>query len=711
MSKWFLIAVLCLAASLCQAQSSLAGPIRFKRSDYHASPRAARYPPLLVQELTKDKTSDEEKFRALFGWVATHINYNYHEYYSTGGSSVSIRDILYHHRAICLGYANLMDTLCKLAGITNVTVYGYSKDEIFDVEDSLYMDNHAWNAVKLDGQWYVYDVTWSTGHTTYKLSRFGEWIRSQVEKHPVAYKRKKYRRSIRRFFTNDCGKAYSGPVYYYKPRFLNVVYLHFLYRLTKLFPLKLIESYDEELNADYYLSDPGFFAVTHCPDDPLWSLGAIKSIRQFEKDSAYYYLTDSTGRDQVRGGRDCPDCDTYVDLTEAGKLKLLGKNSHLFNKRNAFISTNCDFMLGKESIINALAESDTLNKIKHIDTALVCLSHSQKDMMACKKAISLESSLQKKKNKKKENMLFGDSKKNAAYIKSRTNKTRKERSMSKETLNKDLANSTTFRDKAEKIARVSTRIKLIGMKQTPQKKIDKFNLAVERNDKALDSLIAFIGHNRPAFDSLTEHLYLNIWPQAFRYDTIMKVFEKRTKLRRRLGDDYKRSVVELTRKADSLRSFFNKDLDTIVFSPNEKINTLFNKLNVAIKLRQQLESDNLRLKKQLALLQVLSKSELEQYKQEVLGRMKEDHCWTVYHVPRFYTIERGFALLESKQKDAAQMLDGERAVERERYIYINKELDRRYKKYNHIVAHNLKLVKTASKALSEERRDLVRSKK
>lgn len=711
MSKWFLIAVLCAAVSLCLAQGSAADPIRFKKSEYRVSPLAARNPPLLVQELTRDKTSDEEKFKALFGWVATHISYNYREYYSTGGSPVSIRDILHHRRAICLGYANLMDSLCKLAGITNVTVYGYAKDEIFDVQDSLYMDNHAWNAVKLDGQWYVYDVTWSTGHTTYKLSRFGEWIRSQVEKHPVTYKRKKYRRSIRRFFTNDCNKAYSGPVYYYKPRFLNVVYLRFLYRLTRLFPLRLIESYDEETNADYYLSDPGFFAITHCPDDPLWSLGAIKSIRQFEKDSAYYYLTDSTGRDQVRGGRDCSECDDYVSLTEAGKLKFLHKNSNLFNKRNAFISTNCDFMLGKESIINALAENDTLSKIKHIDTALICLSLSRKDMLACKKTIPLETSLQKKKNKKKQNLQFGDSKKNVAYIKSRTKKTKRERSMSKETLNKELANATTFRDKTGRIGRMSTRIRLIDMKETPQKKIDKFNLAIENNAKVLDSLIAFIGQNRPAFDSLTEHLYLNIWPQAFRYDTIMKVFEKRTRLRRRLGDDYNRGVVELTRKADSLRSFFNKELDTIVFGPNEKINDLFNRLNVAIKRRQQLESDNLRLKKQLALLQVLSKSELDQYKQDVLERLKEDYCWTVYHVPRFYTIERGFALLESKQRDAEQMLDGERAVERERYIYITKELDRRYKKHNNIVAHNLKLVKTATKALSAERRDLQKSKK
>lgn len=76
MSKWLLIAVLCSAINVCRAQDALAGPIRFKRSDYRVSPLAARYPPLLVQELTKDKTGDEEKFKALFGWVATHINYN-----------------------------------------------------------------------------------------------------------------------------------------------------------------------------------------------------------------------------------------------------------------------------------------------------------------------------------------------------------------------------------------------------------------------------------------------------------------------------------------------------------------------------------------------------------------------------------------------------------------------------------------------------------
>lgn len=711
LSKWFFIAVLSLAISTCFAQGASPEPVKFKKSDYGVSPLASVYPPLLVKELTKDKTGDEEKFKALFGWVATHINYNYREYYSTGASPVSIKNIMHSKRAICLGYANLMDSLCKLAGITNVTVYGYAKDEIFDVEDSLYMDNHAWNAVKLDGQWYVYDVTWSTGHIAYKLSRFGEWIRKQIDKHPVLYKKKKYRRSVREFFTNDCGKMYSGPAFYYKERFFNKRYRAFLYHLATLFRYKLVESFDKEVNADFYLSDPQFFAITHCPDDPIWSLGAISNIRQFERDSAYYYLTDSTGRQQVRGGHACAECDDYVALSEAGKLKLLHKSSALFNKRNPFVSTHCDFMLGRESIFNALADKDTLDRVRHIDTALVCFSLSQKDLQACKKTIPLETSLQKKKNKRKENLLFGDANKNISYIKSRTKKTKKEHSLSQETLNKQMANATTFRQKAEKTGRLSTHIRRIDMKKIPQKKIDRFSLAVDKNNKALDTLIAFIAAARPTFDSLAEHLYLNTWPQAFRYDTLMKVFEKRIKLRRRLSDNYKRGIVELNKKADSLRGFFNKDLDTIVFSPNEKINALFNRLNAATKYRQQLESDNLRLKKQLALLQALPQSELEQDKQEVLGRLKEDYCWTTYHVPRFYTISRGFELLENKQMNAVLLLNEESAIERARYAYITSELDRRYKKHNNIVAANQKLMKRISKDLSAERRNLLKPKK
>ena len=51
--------------------------------------------------------------------------------------------------AVCQGYAGLFQRLCKEVGIETRYITGYGGGEA-----------HAWNIVKLDGQWYNVDVTW-----------------------------------------------------------------------------------------------------------------------------------------------------------------------------------------------------------------------------------------------------------------------------------------------------------------------------------------------------------------------------------------------------------------------------------------------------------------------------------------------------------------------------------------------------------------------
>ncbi len=51
--------------------------------------------------------------------------------------------------AVCEGYTKAYKLLCDRAGIECVSVYGVARDE-----------NHSWNYIKLDGAWYLVDVTW-----------------------------------------------------------------------------------------------------------------------------------------------------------------------------------------------------------------------------------------------------------------------------------------------------------------------------------------------------------------------------------------------------------------------------------------------------------------------------------------------------------------------------------------------------------------------
>src|SRR3989338_1022697 len=144
---------ICLIAMLLLTQMLFAQPdsssvIRAPKLSW----KTERDPKLLVETLTAGKTGDLEKFEAIFAWVASNVQYDYRSYYSGKGyySETDIRKVLRRKEAICFQYAALMDHLCALADIHNVTVTGYAKDMLFDINDTIYFDNHAWNAVKLE---------------------------------------------------------------------------------------------------------------------------------------------------------------------------------------------------------------------------------------------------------------------------------------------------------------------------------------------------------------------------------------------------------------------------------------------------------------------------------------------------------------------------------------------------------------------------------
>ena len=62
--------------------------------------------------------------------------------------------LIYDHLGICLGYSSTFQLFMDLLGIECITVPGHSSDRSGLIEE------HAWNMVKLDGEWYFVDTTW-----------------------------------------------------------------------------------------------------------------------------------------------------------------------------------------------------------------------------------------------------------------------------------------------------------------------------------------------------------------------------------------------------------------------------------------------------------------------------------------------------------------------------------------------------------------------
>lgn len=117
----------------------------------------------LVAWLTMPASDDLGKARLLFTWVASHVRYDDNGYNTGNYSGTSPEEVFRNRIAVCQGYSELMAELCRLAGLQAEVITGYAKGISYRPGDRFSRTNHAWNAIKIDGAWKLFDVTWAAG--------------------------------------------------------------------------------------------------------------------------------------------------------------------------------------------------------------------------------------------------------------------------------------------------------------------------------------------------------------------------------------------------------------------------------------------------------------------------------------------------------------------------------------------------------------------
>jgi hypothetical protein len=135
--------------------------------------------PGLSRKLTDPFQSDAEKFRAIFKWVCSNVRNDYDLYaenekkretlsgdelkvWNKYFSTVAFKQLLKTHATVCTGYAYLIRELSLHAGMSCEVVDGYGRNVVSNIGGQGIV-NHSWNAVKLDGKWYLCDATWASG--------------------------------------------------------------------------------------------------------------------------------------------------------------------------------------------------------------------------------------------------------------------------------------------------------------------------------------------------------------------------------------------------------------------------------------------------------------------------------------------------------------------------------------------------------------------
>lgn len=118
----------------------------------------------LSEYLTAPARSDLAKARSVYAWIVSHVRYD-GAVYSGGHYSSEAQyagRILQSRRAVCSGFALLYKQLLGQAGVEVTTVKGYARYTDSQAGFSTGGIDHEWNAVKLDGDWYLLDITWAS---------------------------------------------------------------------------------------------------------------------------------------------------------------------------------------------------------------------------------------------------------------------------------------------------------------------------------------------------------------------------------------------------------------------------------------------------------------------------------------------------------------------------------------------------------------------
>lgn len=146
-------------------------PSKYVQIDYGAIDAYARNAPAsaartlttLSTYLTSPAKSDLAKARSVYAWITAHVRYD--EGAFSGQKYASEAEYasrsLRSRKAVCTGFALLFKHLLSPAGIEVANIKGYARTFDSEAGQPVQRVDHEWNAVRLDGDWYLLDIAWA----------------------------------------------------------------------------------------------------------------------------------------------------------------------------------------------------------------------------------------------------------------------------------------------------------------------------------------------------------------------------------------------------------------------------------------------------------------------------------------------------------------------------------------------------------------------
>ncbi len=105
--------------------------------------------------------TDSKKVRAAYTWVANNIKYDaahLHRVILNEDREERVTWALERKKGVCENFAAILTDICIKCGLRSYAIEGYTR-----YSGSVDKSGHAWSAVFLDNDWYLYDPTWDAG--------------------------------------------------------------------------------------------------------------------------------------------------------------------------------------------------------------------------------------------------------------------------------------------------------------------------------------------------------------------------------------------------------------------------------------------------------------------------------------------------------------------------------------------------------------------
>ncbi len=703
--RHFLIFITILLAGMNSSFSSYSQVV--SPPEVFAAPRIKRSltkdTQILSKSLTEGLTSDKEKFDVIFSWVVTNIRYDY-KMYNSGRAipELQLKKLLKRRKGVCTGYALLMDSLCFYSGVTSVSINGYTKGITFDVNDSLYFDNHTWNAVKLDNLWYLYDATWSSGRSAFEMNRLGKWRLKQLNKLSLHAREETRILRIRKKKNVLCGLEGGTELASTTEWVLPTPYRQ-LYWLIDLVPYRFKSKYRYVSSTNYYLTHPDVFVLNHFPNDPMWNLTrTINNLDEFRNDSTYYYGIKDQFRTQVREGRFCMECDGFLALDDIKKAKEEIKRAKEHLPQNPFVAAQSEMKVATLYYLDFIKEQDSTLKMQLFDSTVHYIKMGRSDFSASRKPASREYLFHNKKNTAKRNYLLQENKQkqrlyNSTFkaIQSRHQKIRTLQPKLKAFDNRTRTNRRSFQ----------RAFSAIGSPISKEDKIKKMQSDLQTSMYRADSLSTLVTSLRSRVLEQTIDLWKGLLEQNGLFSPLDQLYFKDSYLRSISSmDSYDREIRLIRSQMKQLENEFQSRIQLEIIDRADSVYRNLKLLHQTCLKRNEQAIRSAKIMTKLNQSGVYPKEGLLTYKTTTLELMKEDICWKEDHGELFYHCSFLFKKFYRKSRFLKLMVSRNTAEEYKRHKRIQQEIRTTKNRIHDAISTNNRTLQIMRKSADEKRK-------